>query len=234
VLGPPGAGKTAFLESLAWEAVGDHRPSLYYALRTGTMRVWERLISTLGAILQEPGVSPDVLRAHELAPEGLETLGRLDALLQSSVLPFVTLIDATPASTASVGAFIEDVLARSLEAGEHHGRLPLVLVDDLGRLAELTGSRSPLGLISRLGDALAADSLPGFVTGEVDPACVRETEWTRLQSVLVLHPIAPSSSELPRRVDLEVRHNATTGWTGTVPVLLDPSSGLFAESVDAR
>jgi len=31
------------------------------------------------------------------------------------------------------------------------------------------------------------------------------------------------------RVDLEVRANTPTGWTGTLPLLLDRRSGLFAQ-----
>jgi hypothetical protein len=57
VLGPPGAGKTAFLDSVAWEAVCRERPVLYYTLREGGLGTWERLITALGHILGGPTVS---------------------------------------------------------------------------------------------------------------------------------------------------------------------------------
>jgi hypothetical protein len=109
-----------------------------------------------------------------------------------------------------------------------------VLVDDLERLAEVTASRSPLRLLSRLDDALAADSLSGFLTGNPDAAAASEPERIPVRTVLALQPVVPSSPGLPKRVDLRVQHNAVAGWTGTVPLLLDPSSGLFAESAEAR
>jgi len=229
VLGAPGAGKTAFLESLAWEAVAGQRPGLYYALKTGSLRVWERLIATLGTILDGPAITPSALRGQELAPEDAETLGRLDAALQASVLPYLSLIDAAPASTGSLSAFVEDVRSRGQEAGEQHGRLPLVLVDDLEALVTLTGSRSPLHLLSRINDALVGDSMPGLLACAPASPLFAELERLPVQTVLALMPVLPSTTATSERVDLEVRKNAATGWTGTVPLLLDPWSGLFAE-----
>ena len=48
-----------------------------------------------------------------------------------------------------------------------------------------------------------------------------------MRTVIALAPDAGAGSG---RVDLEVRKNLATGWTGTVPLLLDPLSGLFAEA----
>jgi hypothetical protein len=230
VLGAPGSGKTAFLESLAWEAVASQRPGLYYALKTGSLRVWERLIATLGTILDGPAITPSALRGQELAPEDMETLGRLDAALQASVLPYLSLIDGAPASTGSLSAFVEDVRSRSQEAGEQHGRLPLVLVDDLEALVTLTGSRSPMHLLSRINDALVADSMPGLLACAPAAPIFAEVERLPVQTVLALMPSIPSTATSSERVDLQLRKNAATGWTGTVPLLLDPWSGLFAES----
>ena len=230
VLGAPGSGKTAFLESLAWEAVASQRPSLYYAVKTGSLRVWERLIATFGTILDGPAITPSALRGQELAPKDMETLGRLDAALQASVLPYLSLIDATPASAGSLSAFVEDVRARGQEAGEQHGRLPLVLFDDLEGLVALTGSRSPLHLLSRINDALVADSMPGLLAGATDVLSLGRVERLPVQTVLTLKPVCRSTAAAPERVDLEVRKNAATGWMGTVSLLLDPWSGLFAES----
>jgi hypothetical protein len=230
VLGPPGSGKTSLLESLAWEAVADQRPALYYALKTGSLRAWERLIATLGTILDGPAVTSGALRGHDLAPQDIENLSRLDAALQASVLPYLSLIDGGPA-IGSLSAFIEDLRSRAQEAGEQHGRLPLVLVDDLERLVVITRSRSPLHLLSRLDDALVADSVPGLIVGAPDGVLPAELEHLPVRTVLSLTPILPSSvTATPERVDLEVRKNATTGWTGDLSLLLDARSGLFAES----
>ena len=229
VLGPPGSGKTAFLESLAWEAVAGRRPGLYYGLKTGTLRVWERLIATLGTILDGEAITPAVLRGRELVPKDAETLRRLDTALQTSVLPYLSLVDASPAM-GSLSAFVEDVRSRAQEAGEQHGRLPLILIDDLERLVALTGSRSPLHLLSRINDALVADSIPGLLAGAPAGPLFVEVERLPVQTVLTLMPVFASVAAPPERVDLEVQKNAATGWTGTVPLLLDPWSGLFAES----
>jgi hypothetical protein len=56
VAGLSGLGKTAFLESVAWQTVAGERPVLYYTLKEGSLRVWERLVSTLGHILGEPTI----------------------------------------------------------------------------------------------------------------------------------------------------------------------------------
>ncbi len=230
VLGPPGSGNTAFLESVAWEAVASQRPSLYYAFRTGGLRVWERLIATLGTILDGPVITPSALRGRELVPKDMEALGCLDATLQASVLPYLSLIDASPASTSSLSAFVEDLQSRVQEAGEQHGRLPLVLIDDLEHLVALTGSRSPLHLLSRLDDALVADSIPGLLAGAFSGSLLTELERLPVQTVLTLMPVFPPVAASPERVDLEMLKNAATGWAGIVPLLLDPWSGLFAES----
>ena len=233
MLGPPGSGKTAFLESLAWEAVASRRPGLYYGLKTGTLRVWERLIATLGTILDGEAITPAALRGRELVPKDAETLRRLDAALQTSVLPYLSLVDASPAM-GSLSAFVEDVRSRAQEAGEQHGRLPLILIDDLERLVALTGSRSPLHLLSRINDALVADSIPGLLAGAPAGPLFVEVERLPVQTVLTLMPVFASVAAPPERVDLEVQKNAATGWTGTVPLLLDPWSGLFAESGEDR
>ena len=78
VSGPPGVGKTAFLESVAWEAVSAGRPVLYYALKEGSIGAWERLISTLGNILASPAIPLEAFRTRTLGPDDLETLTRLD------------------------------------------------------------------------------------------------------------------------------------------------------------
>ena len=229
IIGGTGAGKTAFLEALAWEAVGSRRPCLYYALKPGSLEVWERLIATLGTILEEPAIAPAAMRGLDLAPEDVETLARLDAALQASVLPFLSLIDAAPGSTSNLSAFVEGLRAHCQESAEQHGRLPLVLVDDLDRLVTITGSRAPVHVLSRLDAALAADSIPGLLAAGWDSVAPASVDRLPVRTVVALARAAgPGGSN--GRVDLEVRKNLATGWTGTIPLLLDQSSGLFAEA----
>ena len=233
VAGAAGSGKTAFLESLAWENVGNHRPCLYYALRPGGLDVWERLIATLGALLDGPGIAPAALRGRDLVPEDVETLSRLDAALQASVLPYLSIVDAAPGSISSLSAFVEGVRSHSQEAAEEHGRLPVVLVDDLDALLTLTGSRSPLNVLSRLDTALATDSIPGLLAagpGSIFPVAV---DRLPVRTVIALSPVAAGPGGVSGHVDLEVRRNSATGWTGAVPLLLDPLSGFFAEAAPA-
>ena len=227
VLGGPGVGKTAFLESLAWEAVSSHRPVLYYAMKEGSIGAWERLISTLGTILGGPAIPLDVLRARTLDPDDLETLTRLDLALQASVLPYLSLVETIPAYTDTLSAFIEDVRSRAQEAKERHRRIPLLLVDDLERLLLLTRARPLPRLLLRLDDALAADLIPGLLAMAPPDRSTYELEGLPAQTALALVPVSASTDEALERVDLELRTNARTGWTGTLPLLLDRRSGLF-------
>jgi hypothetical protein len=226
VQGGPGVGKTAFLESVAWEAVSSRRPVLYYALKEGGIGAWERLISTLGNILGT-AIPLGALRARTLGPDQLETLARLDLALQDSVLPFLSLIETIPACTDTLGAFIEDIRSRAQEAKERHGRIPLLLIDDLERLLLLARARPRLDLLSPLNDALSAESIPGLLaTAPPDPS-TDSPERLPAQTTLNVVPVSPSAKDALVRVDLELRTNASTGWTGTLPLLLDRRSGLF-------
>jgi hypothetical protein len=142
----------------------------------------------------------------------------------------MSLIDGTPASTRSVSALIEDMRSRAQDAVGQHRRLPIVLVDDLAHLSTLTGSRSPSDLLSRLDDALKAEALSGLLAAV--PADVSRGGAERrlpVRTVLLLTQGAPSAPEAPDQVELEVRKNMATGWTGAVSLLLDRRSGLFAE-----
>ena len=230
VLGEQAANRTAFLESIAWEAVVDRRPALYYAFKDGSLEVWERLIVTLSAITDRDGIVPSALRGADLVPSEKEALHRLDAELQSSVLPYLCLMDRVTGPGADLSGFIDRLHSRGQEAAEQHGRLPLVLVDDLEELTAITGSRSPLHLLSRLDAALASHSLPGVLTSGPDGALLRQMDKLPVRSVMAL-------TELPGggggRVELEVLKNTATGWIGSVPLLLDPASGLFAETTRA-
>jgi hypothetical protein len=227
VLGLPGVGKTAFLESVAWEAVSGERPVLYYTLRDGGSGTWKRLISTLGHIIDGPTIPLDALHAHALSPPDLETLTRLDLVLQASVLPYLSLVETIPAYTDTLSAFIEDVRLRAQEVKEQHGKIPLLLIDDLDRLLLVTRAHPLPLLLSRLDQVLAADSRPGLLTATVHDSSSCDLERLPIQAVLALAPASASATDALARVDLELRTNALTGWTGTLPLLRDRCSGLF-------
>jgi hypothetical protein len=227
VSGGPGVGKTAFLESVAWEAVSSERPVLYYALKEASIGAWERLVSTLGNILGGPVIPLGALRAHTLGPRDLETLTRLDRALQVSVLPWLSLVETIPAYTDTLSAFIEDVRLRAQEARERHGRIPLLLVDGLERLLLLTQARPLVHLLSRLDDALAADSIPGLLATTLPDRSAHGLERLPARTILALVSVSAFTNDAVGRVDLELLTNARTGWTGTLPLLLDRRSGLF-------
>jgi hypothetical protein len=229
LLGTASGVKTAFLEALAWEAVGTRRPVLYFTLRAGSLRVWERLISTMGTIMDVPAVAPAALRGRELVPDDLENLARLDSALQAAVLPYLTLIDR-PARGGDLSAFVTSLRSYALEATEKHGRLPLVLIDGLDEVLAFTGSLPPELVIARLDEALAADSLPGVVAAGSLGSDQEDGEGLPGQSTLSLEVPAPGPAMLGGRLDLKVLKNPATGSTGDLRLLLDPSSGLFAEA----
>ncbi|MFH0916927.1 MAG: hypothetical protein V1912_10860, partial [bacterium] len=54
-----------------------------------------------------------------------------------------------------------------------------------------------------------------------------ELERLPTQTTLALASVSASADDAFERVDLELRTNARTGWTGTLPLLLDRRSGLF-------
>ena len=228
IAGGPGVGKTAFLEAVAWEAVLSDRPVLYYTLKEGSLGAWERLVSALGNILGGPVLTLDALRNHKLGSEDLETLHHLDGVLQASVLPYLSLIETIPAAADTSGAFIEDVRLRAQEAKELWGRTPLLLVDDLERLLLLTRPRRPRSLLSLLDETLVGDSVPGLLGVFLPEWSVHGPETIPAQTTVTLLVDPASVHQTVGRVDLEVRANARTGWTGKVPLLLDRGSGMFA------
>ena len=228
VAGGPGIGKTAFMEAVAWEAVGTRRPVLYYALREGSRATWERLASTLSHVMGGSVLRLPDLRARTLDEEGIATLRSIDRALQASVLPWLSLIETIPAYTDPLTAFLDDVSLRVMQVRDQHGRTPLLLVDDLQRLLLHTRARPLLHVLSRIDDALAASSIPGFLT--LTPADFSGHALAGLpaQGIVTLEPAYVSPDDSYSILNLAVLANTRTGWTGTLPLLLDRDSGLVA------
>jgi hypothetical protein len=228
VTGRPGIGKTAFLETVSWEAVSSRRPVLYYALKEGRLGAWTRLVSTLASILGSPAITLDALRGRALNSNEHAALTSLDQALQIAVLPWLSLIETVPTGADRFTTFIEDVKLRAGEAEKQHGRIPLLLIDDLDRLSVLTEARPLTTLLRRLDEALAANSLAGLVSMTTPHRSAPRIDGLPGRTILALMPVSAFSHEAIDYVDLKILTDARRGWTGTVPLLLDRRSGVFA------
>jgi hypothetical protein len=229
--GPPGAGKTAFMLSVVWEAVSARRPAVYFAFREGSLRVWMRLVATLASFQESSGGPPltlTQLRAGRLGPEQLELLSRLDHLLQASVLPLLSMVDTISTYVTTLDAFAEDVRARSRELAQKHGPVPLLLVDDLDRLLLRTPEQSLVHALALLDEVLRDECASGLVAANLTDPLIEAADALPARTVLFLEEAVEKLEEGFGRADLQVTANAPTGWKGTLPLLLDVSSGLFA------
>jgi hypothetical protein len=228
VLARPADLRASFLDSIAWESVTSGRPVIYYSLRGGSLSAWERLVSALGSILGGPTIPRTALRTRCLGPDHLETLTRLDRVLQNSVLPFLSLVETIPAHQDLTSAFLGDARSRAQESEERHGKTPLVLVDDLEHLLLLSDARPTGQVLARLDGALVADSIPGVIASTPPDRADPSFRGLPARSALVLEQAPGLSDEAFGRVDLELLANTHTGWTGSLPLVLDHLSGLFS------
>jgi hypothetical protein len=229
--GPPGEIKTAFMLSAAWEALSAQRPAVYFALREGSLRAWMRLVATLASFQEnqeDSTLTLTRLRAGGLAPEQLASLSRVDRLLQALVLPLLSLVDTIPTRLATMDAFAEDVRAKSREVSQRHGRVPLVLVDDLDRLLLLAPEPRLVHVLALLDEVLQNECVPGLVGFTLTESLLEAADALPAQTVLALEPAMDNLENSFGRASLQVLADAPTGWTGTVPLLLDIPSGLFA------
>lgn len=229
VTGASAGGRTSFLDSVAWEAVASEHPVIYYTLREGSLQTWERLITALASILGEPAV-PLATRRRGLVGADVEVLTRLDAALQRSVLPFLCLVETIPAHPDALGAFLEDMLSRARETRENHRKTPLVLVDDLDRLLFLTAHRRPRHLLFRLEEVLSGDAVPGLLAAALPYRPGAGVETRPAQTTLVLEQASYGQESDLAPMDLRLVVNNQTGWTGTLPLVVDSGSGLVAEN----
>ena len=236
VAGRTGVGKTALLESVAWEAFSVKRPVLYYSFKDGSQAVWMRLVSELGTILGGFEVPLGALRTRDLSSFELATVRSLDQELQVSVLPWLSLIDDIPASADMWMAFLEDLERGAQRMRDRHGKTPLVLMDDLDRLLLLTGPRPLLALLSHLDRSLEAASVPGLLAMTRSGNSLNGLAAFPVQTALILVPALPDADRRGvdrraadglRRVDLRVENTRRRG-AATIPLVLDTQTGLFA------
>jgi hypothetical protein len=230
VAGGPGVGKTAFLESAAWEAVSSERPVLYYAFKEGALGAWRRLVSTLGYILDGPTVPLGNLRSGALTPGDVDTLRRLDLSLQTSVLPYLCLVEHRPVGVDTLGAFVEDVRSRAQTAQERHGRVPLLLVDDLDGLLPPARSQSQSRLLVSLGEALVADSIPGLLATTQSDRSPTRPERLPCKTMLTLASAPVAARGHWDHLSLDLQTSVLSGWKGKIPLVLDRRSGLFTHA----
>jgi len=230
VAGRPRVGKSAFLLSVAWESIADKRPVLYYALRENGLAVWARLASTASYILGDRVLSLEDIQARSLDATDRNRLAAVDCSLQTAVLPYLSLIEAIPAGSDSLSAFVKDICVRAGEAASRHGRHPLLLVDDLDRLLVLTRVRPVSHLLAVLDEALIESSLAGLIAATTAGPLALGEQKPEVRTVSTLVPVAGGESRPIMQVRLDVQHDEQAGWTGSIPLLLDARSRLFSET----
>ncbi len=224
--GKPGTGKTAFLQSLALEAVSSGRPVRYYALKEGGLGAWERLVSSFSYILGGPALALSTLREQALTPDARKALADIDRVLTETVLTHLSLIEILPPHSDGLSPFVEDVRSGTEVAARKHGGIPLVIVDDLQHLLLLTGVQPLDVMFSHLNDIFVANSIPCLVAvATPDPA--DRVDGLSMQSLLTLVSTSAPGA-IFSHVDVVIETNVATGWTGVVPLLLDRRSGIFA------
>lgn len=228
VAGRKGAGKTAFLDTIAWEAVSSERPVLYYTLKEGTTAARSRLMGTLAAIMGFSFADLNTLPDQGPVTKDLGRLRSVERTLQSTVLTRVSLIDHIPAYTDMFEAFSEDLRLRSREAQREHGELPVVLIDDSAHLMHLTQSRPLTNLLSRLNETLTEAGTTAIIGVLTPERPAQGIEGLPVQTTLTVTPTPGSSHDTIECVDLRILTNKYGGRTDTIPLLLDRRAGMLA------
>jgi hypothetical protein len=227
--GPSALERSAVLDSAVWEAVASERPVVFYALREGSLRAWQRFIAALSSIAGSSTVSLETFRAGILETVDVEALTQLDTVFQRRVSPFLSLVESFPANPDALGAFVEDIRGKSREAEETTGRMPLVVLDDLERLFFLLGPRRLSRVLVRLDQVLSADSMPGLFATGLASRLTDVQESRAAQTILITSPTPPSESKELGLVNLRLLANRQTGWTGAVRLVVDRATGIVAE-----
>ena len=163
---------------------------------------------------------------------------------QDLCTPWLEIVDAISGGSAEFEAFLADARARSREAKKRHGRLPLILIDDLESLARLTRVKPRARLLAQLDEWLVGEALTGLITMAIPPRSVPGIAGLPVQTTLLLTPAQASTpveqaAPLPApqqaaidHIDLIIVAGAADGRTETIPLLLDRRSGLLAQGVE--
>jgi hypothetical protein len=231
IAGRRGAGKTAFLESVAWEAFSTKRPVIYYSLRDGSQAVWMRLIGVLGALLEGPRVPASTLASRDLDSRELAAVRSLDGELQGLVLPLLSLVDEPPLTADPWTALLEDLVRRARRAEQLHGKVPLAIVDDLDQLLLLTGPRPLAAMLSHLDRTLVGASVPGLLSLARSGGSLPGVAALPARSTLVLSPSTllgrQRAGSALRQVDLSLEFAARRRLV-RLPLVMDLRTGFFA------
>ncbi len=232
ISGEAGIGKTALLESVGWEAISSRLPVVYYALKEGASDARTRLTATLAGIIGEPFVAVQKTHGRASTSNGLDGPALIDRIFQTSVLPWLTLVDSICLQGDRVSTFIEDLDQKIAETRMKHGSMPVVLIDDLDSLAPGHDATAAGNTLSRLNAALTTREMTGlltFTTAGASPGApdgIPARSGVPAQTVVALSP-APASPPGPfRYVDLTISTKA--GASSALPLLLDIRSGIFA------
>jgi len=233
VAGRTGSGKTAFIESAAWDAAASERPVLYYALKEGAAATRDRLTVTLAAIMGFSTITLGALQSQTLGVGDHARLRSLERVLETCVLRRISLIDAVHGGVDAFAGFVQDILVRSQEALELHEMAPLVLIDDAEHLMRALRVRPLADLLERLDDVLSRSRTTGLVTLTTPKRPVQGIEGLPAHTALALCPVPGSPLDFVEYVDLKVLTNARGAWTGCIPLLLDRRSGVFDSRAEA-
>ena len=237
IVGPPGSDATAFLGSVAVEAVADHRAIVYYALAEGTDVVRGRLLDTLTVIMAD-GVddAPGGVAERCSTPEELPAL---NPAVWLAVLSRMWLVESVPEGADPVGAFLRR-LERTLEdVASELDQAPVVLIDDLETLLRglrVEGAMGAARVVTGLNGAFLRCGSPGLMASPPQLATLLPSaEEVDLEGLLQLgHGLVELLPRSPVRMDVTVHQNPHAAWRGTLPLVLYPAFGMFAVASDAR
>jgi hypothetical protein len=199
---------------------------IYYALRDGGLKTWKRFIVALGGILGTPALPLENVGAYGPQTGDIQSLTRLDAILQRKVLPFLSVVESIPAHPDALSAFVEDTRSRAREAEEQHGHMPLLVLDDLERLSFLVDSRRFSRLLSRLDQVLSADCMAGIVATGLASRLADQLESRAAQTIMIMTPLSGAEAGELGLVNLRVLANKQSRWMGSLPLVIDRTTGL--------
>ena len=230
VVGRPGAQTTAFLESVAWEAVARHQAVIYYALTEGATAARERLLATVAFIMTD-GVDDTADGRVEWRSDS-EGLVGLDPQAWHVVLSRVWLADSLPGGPEPVGVFLRSLEHTLENVASRVGQAPVVLIDDLESLVRGLGVESvrrAARVVAGLNGVLARCGSPGLMTSppELTALVPRSDEAGAKGLVQLGHGRLELASRSPERMDVTIHENPHAPWRGTLPLVLHPSVGLF-------
>jgi hypothetical protein len=234
IVGEPGADKTTFLESVAWEAVAYHRAVVYYALIEGAEAVRERLLGILAFIMADGGDSTP--SGHAERRSDSERVADLDPTVWPAVFSRVWVVDSLPAGPEPVSGFLRSLERTLGDVASRVGHVPVVLIDDLATLLGGLGVESAMGaarVMAGLDGALVRCASAGLMAADPElTTLLPPLERAKAKGLVQLgHGRIELQSRSPLRLDVTIHENPHATWRGTLPLVLHSSVGVFTLAV---